>query len=60
MLTSEQRRAVIREMKRDRPFAWPGEDELARQFTKTAEDLFGVQVGKADARVAVARGRFKD
>lgn len=60
MLTSEQRRKVIREMKQDRPIAWPSEDELARQFAKTAEDLFGVRVGDADARAAVVRGRFKD
>lgn len=60
MLTREQRRKVIHEMKQDRPVAWPSDDELARQFARTAEELFGVRVEEADARVAVARGRFKD
>lgn len=60
MLTSEQHRRVIREMKQDRPVAWPGEDELVRDYVKTAEDLFGEHIEEADARVAVARGRFRD
>lgn len=60
MLTSEQRRKVIREMKQDRPVAWPDEEVLAEQFVSTAEEMFGVRVEEADARVAVARGRFRD
>ena len=60
MLTSSQSRAVIREMKEDRPVAWPADDELARQFVSTAKDMFGVRVEEADARVAVAREQFRD
>lgn len=60
MLTSDQRRAVIREMKADRPIGWPPEDELARQFVSTAKEMFSVDVPADEARVAVARGRFKD
>lgn len=60
MLTSEQRREVIREMKADRPVAWPAEDELVQQFVSTARDLYSVEVPADEARVAVARGRFRD
>lgn len=60
MLTSEQRRAVIREMRSDRPIAWPTEGELIRQFVSTAKDLFSVEVPVDEARIAVARGRFKN
>lgn len=60
MLTSEQRREVIREMKADRPVAWPAEDELVQQFVSTVRDLYSVEVPADEARVAIARGRFRD
>lgn len=60
MLTSEQRRAVIRRMKSERPIAWPAEDELVREFVSTSKEMFSVTVPENEARAAVAQGRFKD
>lgn len=59
VLTAVQRRRVLREMRSDPPVAWPSEEELAGEFSATARQLFGVEVGEAEARVAVA-GKFRD
>ena len=59
VLTAVQRRRVIREMRSDAPVAWPSEEELAREFAAMARELLGLEVGEAEARVAVA-GKFRD
>lgn len=59
VLTAAQRRRVIREMRSEPPVAWPSEDELAREFAAVARQLWDLEVGQAEARVAVA-GKFRD
>lgn len=59
VLTAAQRRRVIREMRSDPPLEWQSEDELAREFAAIARELLGLEVGEAEARVAVA-GKFRD
>lgn len=58
VLSAAQRRQVLREMRSDPPVAWPSEEELAREFAATARELLGLEVGEAEARVAVA-GKFR-
>lgn len=54
MLTSEQTKAIIREMKADEILS-PTREELVGTFTSTAKQMFDLVVPQEDALVAVAR-----